>query len=128
MTLQGYNRVALVVDDEPFARLSAVQVLCDQAYLVLEAADADEAMHMLHRNHDVSLNVTDIVMPGEMDGLAMARDLRNRDSEIALVIATGRSVAEPGELPPAAQYLQKPYTPHALLACVRAAEQAVALL
>ena len=128
MTLQGYNRVALVVDDEPFARLSAVQVLGDQAYVVLEAADADEALHMLQQNDDVSLVVTDIVMPGKMDGLAMARQLRDRGSELALVIATGRSLAEPSDLPAAAQYLQKPYTSHALLACVRAAEEAVARL
>jgi CheY-like chemotaxis protein len=125
MTLQGYNRVALVVDDEPFARLSAVQVLVDQAYLVLEAADADEAFHMLQQNDDISLVVTDIVMPGEMDGLAMARQLRNEGSELALVIATGRSMADASELPAAAQFLQKPYTPYALLASVRAAEKAV---
>ena len=126
MTLQGYNRVALIVDDEPFARLSAVQVLGDQAYLVLEAADAHEALEMLEQNDDISLVITDIVMPGEMDGLAMARHLRNRGPELALVIATGRSLAEASDLPAAAQYLQKPYAAHALLASVRAAEEAVA--
>lgn len=118
--------MALVVDDEPFARLSAVQVLVDQAYLVLEAADADEALRLLDRNDDVSLVVTDISMPGEMDGLAMARQLRRRDSGLALVVATGRALSEASDLPHAAQYLQKPYAVHALLQCVRAAEEAAA--
>jgi len=126
MGLCGHDRVALIVDDEPFARLSAVQVLVDQAYLVLEAADADEALALLHRNDDVSLVVTDIAMPGQMDGLAMARHLRRRDSSLALVIATGRAFPDPGELPPAVEYLEKPYSAHALLHKVRAAEEAVA--
>ena len=126
MRLHGHDRVALVVDDEPFARLSAVQVLVDQAYLVLEAADADEALALLDRNDDVSLVVTDISMPGEMDGLAMARHLRRWNAGLALVVATGRAPAETGELPRAVEYLQKPYAAAALLRSVRAAEQAVA--
>lgn len=127
MMLHGHDRVALVVDDEPFARLSAVQALVDQAYLVLEAADAQEAMHLLEQNDDVSLVVTDIAMPGEMDGLSLARHLRDRGSRLAVVVATGHALADPDELPLAAQYLQKPYAAHALLASVRAAEEAVAL-
>ncbi|MBV9883538.1 MAG: response regulator [Sphingomonadaceae bacterium] len=126
MRLHGQDRVALVVDDEPFARLSAVQVLVDQAYLVLEAADADEALVLLDQNDDVSLVVTDISMPGPMDGLTMARHLRQRDSSLALVVATGRSFAEASDLPQAVQYIEKPYAAHALLHCVRAAEEAVA--
>jgi CheY-like chemotaxis protein len=126
MRLHGHDRVALVVDDEPFARLSAVQVLVDQAYLVLEAADADEALVLLDQNDDVSLVVTDIAMPGGMDGLAMARQLRCRDGNLALVIATGRALRDAGDLPEAVQYLEKPYAAHALLNCVRAAEEAVA--
>src|SRR4051794_5330528 len=109
MSLHGHGRVALVVDDEPFARLSAGQGLVDQAYLVLEAGDAQEALQLLDRNEDVSLVVTDISMPGEIDGLTMARHLRRRDSSLALVVATGRHLAEASDLPRAAQYLQKPY-------------------
>jgi CheY-like chemotaxis protein len=126
MRLHGQDRVALVVDDEPFARLSAVQVLVDQAYLVLEAADADEALALLDRNDDVSLVVTDISMPGQMDGLSMARHLRRQDAKLALVVATGRSLTEASDLPQAVQYLLKPYAAHALLHSVRAAEAAVA--
>ena len=126
MALPGQDRVALVVDDEPFARLSAVQVLVDQAYLVLEAADAEEALALLDRNDDVSLVVTDISMLGRMDGLTMARHLRRRHSRLAMVVATGRSLAEANDLPRAVQYLQKPYAAHALLHSVRAAEEAVA--
>ena len=124
MSLRGLDRVALVVDDEPFARLSAVQVLVDQAYMVLEAADADEALQLLDRNDDVSLVVTDIAMPGRMDGLALARHLRRRDLRLALVVATGRAPMNAEDLPAAAQYLQKPYGAHALLQSVRAAEEA----
>jgi len=126
MRLHGHDRVALVVDDEPFARLSAVQVLVDQAYLVLEAADADEALTLLDQNDDVSLVVTDIAMPGLVDGLTMARHLRCRDSSLALVVATGRALRDASDLPEAVQYLEKPYAAHALLHCVRAAEEAVA--
>jgi DNA-binding NtrC family response regulator len=127
MRLQGSDRVALIVDDEPFARLSALQVLVDQAYLVLEAADAAEALELLDRNDDISIVVTDINMPGAMDGLAMARHLRTRHSSMALVVASGATHLDVNELPRATQFLQKPYAAHALLRCVRDAEEAVEL-
>ena len=125
MRLQGLNRVALVVDDEPFARLSALQVLIDQAYHVLEAADAAEALDLLDRNDDISVVVTDINMPGSMDGLTMARHLRTRHSGMALVVASGAVRPALDELPHGTGFLQKPYAAQALLRCVREAQEAV---
>ena len=124
MRLQGLNRVALVVDDEPFARLSALQVLIDQAYHVLEAADAAEAFDLIERNDDISVVVTDINMPGSVDGLTMARHLRSRQPDLALVVASGAVRPALAELPEGAEFLQKPYAAQALLRCVRDAVEA----
>lgn len=117
--------LAPLIDDEPFARLSAVQVLVDQAYLVLEAADAEEALQLLDQNDDVSVVITDIAMPCVMDGLALARKLRQRDRQLALVVATGEDLVDNGDLPAATQYLAKPYAARTLLSSVRVAEEAV---
>jgi DNA-binding NtrC family response regulator len=120
--MQAIVRVALVVDDEPFARLSATQVLVDQGYLVLEACHAAEALDLLDRNDDVSIVVTDINMPGEMNGLALAQHIRSRDETMALVVTSGFEAPERAELAPSACFLPKPYAAHALLECVREVE------
>lgn len=70
------GKIALVVDDEVFARLLAVQILLDEGCIVLEADDAEQGLKVLGQNDDVTLLFTDISMPGAMDGLALAGTVR----------------------------------------------------
>jgi CheY-like chemotaxis protein len=116
-----WRSVALVVDDEAFARLYAVQVLLDQNYFVLEAADAEEGLQILDAQDDVSLLFTDISMPGEMDGLDLVDRVRRIRPDIALVVTSGHSSPAGGRLPDGACFLPKPYTAHALNEAIRSA-------
>src|SRR4028119_2060838 len=70
------SKVVLVVDDEVFARLLAVQIFLDQGFTVLEAENAEEALDVLDRNDDVCLLFTDISMPGGLDGLQLIERVR----------------------------------------------------
>lgn len=109
-----WRKTALVVDDEAFARLYAVQMLLDQGWFVIEAADADEGLDMLLAHDDISLLLTDINMPGEMDGLDLVGRALIERPGIAVVVTSGHVAPAHDRLPEAARFLPKPYTAHAL--------------
>jgi two-component system, response regulator PdtaR len=119
MTHAGWRKTALVVDDEAFARLFAMQVLLDQGYMVLEAADVNEGLEVLDGHDDVAVLFTDISMPGDLDGLDLVDRVRLRRPDIGLIVTSGRSQPEEGRLPEGASFLPKPYTAHALIEAVR---------
>lgn len=117
------KRVALVVDDEMFARLFALQILLDEGFTVLEAADAAEGLEVLDRNDDISLLFTDISMPGELDGISLAQRVRAKHPGIGLLITSGRVEPPAEEIPPGGRFLPKPYTAHALMSMIRELER-----
>jgi CheY-like chemotaxis protein len=112
-------RIVLVVDDEVFARLFAVQVFLDEGFTVLEAADAEEGLDILDANDDVGLLFTDISMPGAMDGLDLIARVGIERPAIAVVATSGQVVPSEELLPGRARFLPKPYTAHALMTTIR---------
>lgn len=113
------KKVALVVDDEVFARLFALQILLDEGFTVLEAADAAEGLEVLDRNDDITLLFTDISMPGDLDGLTLAQRVRATHPCIGLLITSGRGQPPEEDIPPGGRFLPKPYTAHALMGAIR---------
>jgi CheY-like chemotaxis protein len=109
-----WRKVALVVDDEAFARLYAVQMLLDQGFFVLEAADAAEGLDLLLSQQDISLLFTDISMPGDLDGLDLVERAHAERPDIAILVASGLGPPPDGCLPEGSSFLAKPYTAHAL--------------
>ena len=118
-----HNKVALVVDDEVFARLFATQILLDEGFTVLEAEDAQAGLTMLSRNDDVTVLFTDVSMPGEMDGIGLMEWVRQHRPEVALVVTSGRVEVAQTQLPRSARFLPKPYTANALMTAIRETEQ-----
>jgi len=116
-----WRKVALVVDDEAFARLFAVQILLDQGYIVLEASDAEEGLEILEAENDVSVLFTDISMPGDLDGLDLVERARNGRPDLALLVTSGHGLPASHVLPAGARFLAKPYTAHALSEAIRLA-------
>jgi CheY-like chemotaxis protein len=113
------SRIVLVVDDEVFARLFAVQIFLDEGFTVLEAADAEEGLEVLECNDDVGLLFTDISMPGGMDGLDLIAKVREERPGISFVATSGRVLPAEELLPHDACFLPKPYTAHALMTMIR---------
>ena len=62
----------MIVDDEPLIRVYACQVIEDAGYAAIEAANAEQAMQLL-AHEGVAVVVTDVEMPGSMDGLELRR-------------------------------------------------------
>lgn len=101
--------VALIVEDEEILRLNAAAMLEDMGFDVVGAATADEALQVM-AGRPVELLIADIHMPGERDGLELARETATNWPDVRIVICSGRIRATAGQLPEGAVFVPKPYT------------------
>ena len=98
----------LVVDDEPLIRIELADVLSDIGYTVLEAATPAAAIVLLEAHPEISAVITDLNMPGDMDGIALAHVVRKRWPPCALIMVSGQLRPADGELPLGMRFLSKP--------------------
>lgn len=110
----GSPATVLVVDDEPEVRRLAVDILRKAAYHVYAAADAAEALAVLERTA-VDLLVSDIVMPGGMNGVTLAAEVRRRWPSMVILLTSGHPAEAAEHLP----LLRKPFDRHGLAQAVR---------
>jgi CheY-like chemotaxis protein len=83
--------VLLVVEDEVLLLICIADRLRDAGYSVIEAGDAVQAIDVLHRDDaGVELVFSDIQMPGSLDGVALARLVREQYPIIKVVLTSGR--------------------------------------
>lgn len=101
--------VVLVVDDEPLIRINAADMLTDAGWTAIEAADAAEALLKLDSHPEITVLFTDINMPGEMDGLDLARRVHQLRPDVHLIVTSGKMRLRRDELPGAGEFLGKPY-------------------
>lgn len=99
----------LVVEDEPLVRLDIVAELEDHGLLVLEAGNAPEAIAILGDNPVVNVIFTDVDMPGGIDGLELARIVKERFPPIQVVVTSGHRIVTGRNLPADAKFIPKPY-------------------
>lgn len=76
---------------------------------VLEAGDADEAIPILERHQDVRIVMTDIDMPGSMNGLRLAQVVRDRWPPVAIIVTSGKQQPSSDQFPEGGLFLAKPY-------------------
>jgi CheY-like chemotaxis protein len=97
---RGASETVLVVEDDPRLRQVTCDRIADLGYHVLVASDGATAMGVLEQNPGVQLLFSDIVMPGGMSGLDLARRGRERYPALRIVLTTGYApelVDETGE-------------------------------
>ncbi len=108
----------LVVEDDVLIRLSIADDLGGAGYQIIQAANADEALKVLSSTIAVHLVVTDISMPGSLDGLALAAQVRARWPALKIVVLSADLPAwRPANL--ADLYLSKPYDVSTILSIVQ---------
>jgi len=103
----GKGRVLLVEDDGE-VRDTVASALRAAGFEIHTATTADEALAQLHAGERYAAVLTDVVMPGALSGIDLAREIRSRYPAMGVVIATGysdRAVQVPG-----VQALPKPYS------------------
>ncbi len=107
----------LVVEDENAVRELSALILRDCGYTVLEARDGEEALELAAGHQDaIDLLVTDVVMPG-MGGRQLVERLRESRPDLQVLFVSGYTddeVIRHGVSRAEMEFLQKPYTPHAL--------------
>jgi len=106
----------LVVEDEELVREFTVELLTEFGYNVLAAANAREAMRFVESDGlQIDLLFTDIVMPGELDGFALAREARRRRPRLSIVYTSGyTSRAAENAVELFGPMVAKPYRPEHL--------------
>ena len=109
-----YSPTVLVVDDEPLLRMDVTAVLEEAGCHVIEAANADEALRMMETVAHVDLLVTDVQMPGSMDGIQLSAAVHSRWPDTEVMVTSGRIQPRAHELPPNVRFLAKPYAPYKL--------------
>jgi CheY-like chemotaxis protein len=107
----------LIVEDDVLLRLVTAEDLRAAGYGVIEASNADEAMTILDSGVAIDLVLTDIRMPGSMDGLALAAFVRQRWPDLKIMVASGERPAQ--ALAAADAFLPKPYDSAGILARLR---------
>jgi two-component system, response regulator PdtaR len=110
--------IILIVEDETLIRDYLGEILENAGYRVISAANADEAIEILESRTDIRVLLTDINMPGSMDGLRLAAAVKDRWPPIKIIIATGKEAPRREEMPMDSQFLPKPYAPDRVVAAV----------
>jgi PAS domain S-box-containing protein len=120
--LSSGGETIVVIEDETSLRLVMKRALESAGYRVLEAGGASEVIEVLATHPgQISLVLTDVVMPG-VGGPELARRIQQRTPHLPVLFTSGYTdseIARRGLLQPGAAFLQKPFTPAALVRAVR---------
>jgi CheY-like chemotaxis protein len=108
--------IVLLVEDNPDVAEVTSAMLQRLGCSVVLAADAGDALRRLDRGERFDIMLSDIVMPGPIDGMTLAGRARARFPDLPVVLATGYSQAS--EAPPGVEILQKPFDLDALAAAL----------
>ncbi|HEX6958819.1 MAG TPA: response regulator [Ferrovibrio sp.] len=106
------SEAILLVEDNAGMRQTLVAQLKNLGYQVVDAANAETALEMLAGGAHFDLLFTDIVMPGSMSGLELARLVGQRYPKLKVLVSSGfpgAAISGSMGLPAGAQFLNKPY-------------------
>jgi len=110
----------ILVEDETLVREITARVLGRAGYTVLEAQDGEEALQMVRRHAGhIDLVITDVVM-ARLGGLELARRVAGEQPGLPILLMSGYNSEEMPADDPTISFLQKPFTPNALLQTVSA--------
>ena len=107
----------LVVEDDPLIREFVVASLREEGYVVIHASNGEEALAWCERQA-ADVLITDIRLPGQIDGWQIAERCREHDPGLPVIYATGFSPVSARPVPGSLS-LQKPYHPEEIVQAVR---------
>jgi CheY-like chemotaxis protein len=124
-SLQPGKEVVLLVEDQDDVAAFAESVLSEYGYTPIRAADAQAALQLLDTDGPFDLLFTDLIMPGGMNGVLLAREAQRRHPGLPVLLTTGfadTSIDRTDEAGSAFDVLHKPYKRLELLRRVRLVE------
>jgi CheY-like chemotaxis protein len=116
------GETVLIVDDEPTVRMLVTDVLDDLGYTAVGAADGTGGLRVLQSDTRVDLLVTDVGLPGGMNGRQLADAARVGRPDLKVLFITGfaeAAVLGDGHLEPGMAVLTKPFAVDALADRIR---------
>ena len=108
----------LVVEDEFMVRTHIAMEIKEAGYTVFEANDADEAISVLEAHKEIRTVFTDIEMPGSMDGVKLARAIRDRWPPIEIILTSGKHRLDKDHIPERGKFFSKPYNPSEVIEAI----------
>lgn len=108
----------LVVEDEVLIRMLVVDELRDADYDVVEAGSADEALELLGTLAPVDLIISDVRMPGSIDGLGLLAAVKAKCPRMPFIVTSGHIEPSLAIQKGADQFLPKPFSTHVVLSAV----------
>ena len=119
---RGEGETVLVIDDEPAIRTLVVEVLRDYGYRAIEADSGPSGLRILQSAARIDLLVTDVGLPGGMNGRQVADTARQEHPELKVLFITGfaeSAVVSNGNLPAGMAVITKPFALTALSQKIR---------
>ncbi len=124
---RGDGETVLVVDDEPTVRMLVGEVLSELGYHTIEAGDGATGLAVLESDARVDLLITDVGLPGGLNGRQVADAARRTRPELKVLFITGfaeNAVLSHGHLEPGMHVMTKPFPMDALASQIRELIQA----
>jgi DNA-binding response OmpR family regulator len=112
----------LLVEDEPLIRLILADELQREGFHVVEARDGDAAVEVIAASATpITMLITDIHMPGSLDGVAVGARMRAHNPKVPIIYTTGRPdmLERIRPLREWDAFLGKPFTPSNLVTIIR---------
>jgi PAS domain S-box-containing protein len=116
------GKTVLVVDDEPTVRMLLADILGDLGCSVIEAADSNAGLKILQSDVSIDLLITDVGLPGGMNGRQMADAARVSRPGLTVLFITGyaeNAVVGHGHLEPGMALLTKPFAVETMVTRIR---------
>jgi DNA-binding NtrC family response regulator len=111
--------IVLLVDDEYLVVMMLRDVFNDAGFGTLQAPNVSEAIALLQARPDVEAVVSDIEMPGAMNGIELAWHIDREFPNVVVILVSGRTQPSPNELPSGVSFRMKPVGIDDLIAEVR---------
>ena len=118
----GVAEVVLVIDDEPTIRMLIAEVLGEAGYAVIEAPDGPAGLRVLESNARIDLLITDVGLPGGLNGRQVADAARAARPDLKVLFITGyaeNAIIGRGRLEKGMHVLTKPFQMEALAERIR---------
>jgi CheY-like chemotaxis protein len=119
---QGKGETILLVEDEADVRSSAVDMLRELGYRVIEAPDGSGGLRLLDAHREINLLFTDVGLPGGMNGRQLADEAQRRRAGLKVLFMSGyarNAIVHHGRLDPGVELIMKPFTYAGLAAKIR---------
>jgi PAS domain S-box-containing protein len=108
----GAGETVLVIDDEPTVRMLIVEVLAEAGYSAIEAEDGPSGLKILASDARIDLLITDVGLPGGMNGRQVADAAREHRPDLKVLFITGfaeNAAVGNGHLEPGMEVITKPF-------------------